>query len=171
MSRFKTDHIALPETVAAAHLAAAPPITQGAPPAVQSSGTTGPVAARAPAGDSSAMADALLKTLAFGPEETGAPAGDQLALPLPPGLEDAPLPYAEKPLDLFKAIFEASDSSDDEDEEEGEGKAQEEAGPSASQGLAAGALPAGVEGPQGPHVPKSGNPGFVGGASCFDSKT
>ena len=50
------------------------------------------------------------------------------ALPPPPGLPPpglpadepgaAPMPYVEKPIDLFKAIFEADDSSDEEEEEQ-----------------------------------------------------
>ena len=40
-------------------------------------------------------------------------------LPLPPGLDSASaVPYQQKPIDLFKAIFEASDSEDEADEEE-----------------------------------------------------
>ena len=40
-------------------------------------------------------------------------------LPLPPGLDCASaVPYQQKPIDLFKAIFEASDSDEEEDEEE-----------------------------------------------------
>ena len=40
-------------------------------------------------------------------------------LPLPPGLDSAPaVPYQQKPIDLFKAIFEASDSEDEADEDE-----------------------------------------------------
>ena len=39
-------------------------------------------------------------------------------LPLPPGLDSASaVPYQQKPIDLFKAIFEASDSDEDEEEE------------------------------------------------------
>ena len=46
-------------------------------------------------------------------------------LPLPPGLDSASaMPYQQKPIDLFKAIFEASDS--DEEEEEEEDKAADE---------------------------------------------
>ena len=40
-------------------------------------------------------------------------------LPLPPGLDSASAaPYQQKPIDLFKAIFEASDSDEDDGEEE-----------------------------------------------------
>ncbi len=38
---------------------------------------------------------------------------------MPPGLDSASaVPYQQKPIDLFKAIFEASDSEDEADEEE-----------------------------------------------------
>lgn len=41
-------------------------------------------------------------------------------LPLPPGLDSASVaPYQQKPIDLFKAIFEASDSDEENDDEEG----------------------------------------------------
>ena len=40
-------------------------------------------------------------------------------LPLPPGLDSAAAaPYQQKPIDLFKAIFEASDSEEEEEEQE-----------------------------------------------------
>ena len=42
-------------------------------------------------------------------------------LPLPPGLDSASaVPYQQKPIDLFKAIFEASDSDEDDDKEDNE---------------------------------------------------
>ena len=49
--------------------------------------------------------------------DAGLPPAPQL--PLPPGLDSAAaVPYQQKPIDLFKAIFEASDSEDEADEEE-----------------------------------------------------
>ena len=42
-------------------------------------------------------------------------------LPLPPGLDSASaVPYQQKPIDLFKAIFEASDSEEEDEEEAAE---------------------------------------------------
>ena len=43
-------------------------------------------------------------------------------LPLPPGLDSASaVPYQQKPIDLFKAIFEASDSEDEAEEDRDDG--------------------------------------------------
>lgn len=96
------------------------------------------------------MAEAFLSTLGLGPPapDSRGPLGDQQALPLPPGLGDSapPLPYAEKPLDLFKAIFEDSDSSEDEDaavEQAGVG----EAPPGGPEGPGASGHPAEKEAP------------------------
>jgi hypothetical protein len=79
--------------------------------------------------DASEMADAFLSSLGMEPESSGLPTlapkqADPLghALPPPPGLdadEDAALGFAEKPINLFKAIFEDSDSEEEEEERDG----------------------------------------------------
>jgi len=49
-------------------------------------------------------------------------------LPLPPGLDSASaVPYQQKPIDLFKAIFEGSDSEEDDDSDKGDQKEDERA--------------------------------------------
>ncbi len=51
-------------------------------------------------------------------------------LPLPPGLDSASaMPYQQKPIDLFKAIFEASDSDEEEEEYEAAEENNEPGGP------------------------------------------
>lgn len=77
-------------------------------------------------------------------------------LPLPPGLDSASAaPYQQRPIDLFKAIFEASDSEEDEDAEvdADKGKARAKTvngqlGASAHAGPAAGAEDGGRPGQQ-----------------------
>ena len=49
-------------------------------------------------------------------------------LPLPPGLDIASaVPYQQKPIDLFKAIFEGSDSEEDNDSDKEDQKEDERA--------------------------------------------
>jgi len=49
-------------------------------------------------------------------------------LPLPPGLDSASaVPYQQKPIDLFKAIFEGSDSEEDDDSDKEDQKEAERA--------------------------------------------
>ena len=61
-------------------------------------------------------------------------------LPLPPGLDSASaMPYQQKPIDLFKAIFEASDSDEDEEEDEAADEKDEPGRPLGGEASAEGA--------------------------------
>ncbi|KAL4855768.1 G patch domain-containing protein [Chlorella vulgaris] len=177
MSRFRTDHLVLPDTAAAvaSSLTAVPDGAQDflLPPSVataikeaeakqqlqsmQGSGGGGALAAEQPGAqpqDAAGAADAFLSSLSDmlgGGGGSGAPAaaGDGgVAPPLPPGLpppldplqqqqqqqqeaeaaareeEEAEEAAAERPVDLFKAIFEDS-AEEDEEEEMEEVEAQE----------------------------------------------
>ena len=60
-------------------------------------------------------------------------------LPLPPGLDSASaMPYQQKAIDLFKAIFEASDSDEEEEEDEAADEKSEPGGPLNGKASAAG---------------------------------
>jgi G patch domain-containing protein 1 len=131
--RSRTDRLALPDAVAAAQqqqagaaaAAAALPAPEGAPPKAQlqqpamppppdelppppPTKLLPPPDEPPPGADAGAEADAFLTSL-LGPEAgfSGEPGGGS----------DAPAPPPARPLDLFHAIFEATDSEEEDDEE------------------------------------------------------
>lgn len=158
MSRFKTDYLALPDTEAATAMAAEPPAAAvhaldqplpGPSPRDQSLlGTPSthlpPPPPRAPARpvptDAAAMADDFLSSLGLagmgegGVSEGTATDAQPAQQPAVPGSSSSLPALVDKPIDLFKAIFEASDSSEDEDE----GQQEEAVGGGAAEGAQAG---------------------------------
>ena len=149
MSRFKTDHLVLPDTAAAvaASLNSVPAgaqdfllpptvaaalaeaeakqllaLEQGSAAAAAQPQQQAQQAQQAAPQDASGAANAFLSSLSDmlgGPSEAAAPdGGAEPAPPLPaepPPEEAAPAAEAERPVDLFKAIFEDSEEEDEEE--------------------------------------------------------
>lgn len=149
MSKFKTDFLALPETVAAANEAAKTALDalekQSLPPTAPTPPDTQPGASSA-AADADDFLGAALGTPAVEapPEGRGAPEAPEEAVQ--GGLESIPVLEDERPIDIFKAIFEdgPDDESDDgEDDTDKDGAAG--GGEAPAQGTEAAPEAAGVQ--------------------------
>ncbi|PSC68980.1 TATA-box binding -interacting TOUGH isoform B [Micractinium conductrix] len=159
MSRFKTDHLVLPDTAAAvaASLNSVPAgaqdfllpptvaaalaeaeakqllaLEQGSAAAAAQPQQQAQQAQQAAPQDASGAANAFLSSLSDmlgGPSEAAAPdGGAEPAPPLPaepPPEEAAPAAEAERPVDLFKAIFEDSEEEDEEEAADATAHAQQ----------------------------------------------